>query len=168
MAWFTTQLSACSDIPIDANVMWDLLRDAETLAELTPLVANIKAETPNWRWTLIAFNVGGTTYQPSFVEHMKFDNEERTITFRPANEHTEKVAVQGNYQLEGHDNGCHVHINLEASIDLPFPRFMATTVERTMALTMKTAGQRFATNLYKHLGLDPNDATVRLKANNVS
>ena len=141
--------------------MWRVLTDPAVLAALTPLVHSIEPEGEQWRWTLIGIDGLGIRAQPSFTEHMAFvDDREIVFTPAPPPDQTERAAVEGSYRLDPATGGCTVSIDLTVRVDLPLPGLARRSVETIMTSTMRTTGQRFAANLYEHLGLDPADATV--------
>lgn len=161
MTWFSARTTARSHVPVPPDEMWRTLTDPAVLAALTPLVHSIEPDGDKWRWTLIGIDGLGVRAQPSFTEHMEFvDHREIVFTPAPPPGRAEHAAVDGVYHLEPAPGGCTVAIDLTVRVDLPLPRVARRSVEKIMASTMRTTGQRFAANLYEHLGLDPTDASV--------
>jgi len=49
--------------------------------------------------------------------------------------------------------GTHLKISLTLHVDLPLPRMAEPTVVGAMSATMARMGERFSTNLLRHLGV---------------
>jgi carbon monoxide dehydrogenase subunit G len=162
MTWFSARTVAWSHVPVSPEPIWRVLTDPSTLAALTPLVRSIEPDGEHWRWTLHGIDGLGIRAQTAFTEQMDFIDGRR-IAFTPAPPPgaAERAAIDGVYTLEATtDGGCRVAIDLTARVDLPLPGLARRSVEALMGATMRSTGDRFATNLYEHLGLDPADAKV--------
>lgn len=163
VTWFSARTVAWSCVPVPPASIWRVLTDPTALAQLTPLVRSIEPDGANWRWTLHGIEGLGVRAQASFTERMDFIDGCR-IEFTPAPPpgKTERAAIEGIYTLEATtDGGCTVAIDLTARVDLPLPGLARRSVEALIGATMRSTGDRFATNLYEHLGLDPAEANVQ-------
>ncbi len=162
MTWFSARTVAHSCVPVPPDSIWQVLTDPAVLATLTPLVRSIEPHGEHWRWTLHGIDGLGVRAQATFTEQMEFIAGRRIIfTPDPPPGSPERAAIDGVYTLDpSPDGGCEVGIDLTARVDLPLPGLARRTVESIMGATMRSTGERFATNLYEHLGLDPADANI--------
>lgn len=151
-----------STVPVGRDEIWDILTDPSMLADLTPLVRSIEATGSNWRWTLNGIDGLGLSVEAVFTERMEFTAREQIVfTHDPPEGGHERAAVEGVYDLApAGDTETDLKVDLELFVDLPLPRLSRHAVEPIMHSTMRLTGQRFATNLYEHLGLDPATATI--------
>ena len=117
---------------------------------------DIRADRDLWCWQLTGISALGVKAAPSFTERMHFVDRER-IDFRhdPPPGEPERAGADGTYTLSdlGGD-GTRLHIDIAIWVDLPLPRLARPAVERIMAESMARTGDRFAANLYAHLGID--------------
>lgn len=163
MTRFSNRNRSEADLPVTREEMWEVLTDPGCLAALTPLIATITADGDTWCWQLSGISAMGVSVAPSFTEQMVFDRPERIeYHHAPPAGTTERAGAEGVYTLtELPDGGCRLFIDLTMWVELPLPRVSRRAVERVMAETMQRAGDRFAENLYAHLGIDPAAVTIR-------
>lgn len=162
MTWFSARNISLSLVPVPPDKIWAVITHPATLASLTPLVRSIESSGEHWRWTLNGIDGLGVTIEPVFTERMNF-TDERQIVFshEPPTGASERAAVEGVYDLLSVENGStELRVDLTLSVELPLPRLSRLAVERIMYQTMRLTGQKFASNLYEHLGLDPRDVTI--------
>jgi carbon monoxide dehydrogenase subunit G len=160
MTRFQNRNVSTGDLPVSAETIWAVLTDPDLLAELTPLIKGITADGDRWCWQLTGISALGVSVPPSFTERMTFTPHER-IEFRhePPPGSDERAGVEGLYTIEDlADGGVRLCVDLTMWVDLPLPKLSRRAVERIMAESMQRTGDRFAANLYRHLGIDP--ATV--------
>ncbi len=144
-------------VPAAVSDIWAVVSDPGALADLTPLVQRIDADGDTWVWHLSGISALGVTVAPSFTEHMTFETE-RAIRFqhRPPDGHSERAGAHGTYELEEvADDVTRLAIDLTLCVELPLPKLTRRAVTKVMATTMQRTGDRFASNLYRRLGLDP-------------
>lgn len=156
MTRFQNRNVSSGDLPVSPETIWDVLTDPDLLAELTPLIKAITADGDRWCWQLSGISALGVSVAPSFTERMTFTPHER-IEFRhaPAHGANEKAGVEGEYTITPKGDGVSLCVDLTMWVDLPLPRVSRRAVERIMAESMQRTGDRFASNLYAHLGIDP-------------
>jgi len=146
-----------ADVPATRAAIWEVLSDPGLLARFTPLIKAITAHGDLWCWQLTGISALGLKASPSFSERMTFTEQER-IEFRhdPPAGATEKAGADGLYTLADLDRGrTHLAIDITIWVELPLPKLSRRAVERVMAESMARTGDRFAHNLYDHLGIDP-------------
>lgn len=100
--------------------------------------------------------------EAAFTERMEFIDQRQIIfAHEPPDGAHERAAVAGIYDLvpDGTD-ATELKVDLTLSVDLPLPRLSRIAVERIMHTTMRATGQRFASNLYVRLDLDPDDVAI--------
>lgn len=160
MTWFSSRNVSLSTVPAEVDAIWDLITDPDMLAELTPLVTSIEADGSLWTWALAGIEGLGVKIEASFTERMTFTERSQIVfAHEPAAGSKERAAVEGVYDLEPDGNDAtRLRVDLTLKVDLPLPRLSRKAVEGVMGSTMRLTGQKFAENLYEHLGLDP--ATV--------
>ena len=162
MTWFSARNVSLSTVPAPPGEIWPLITDPAMLASLTPLVRSIESSGEHWRWTLNGIDGLGVTIEAVFTERMEF-TDQRQIVFshEPPAGSRERAAVEGIYDLTpiGAES-TELYVDLTLLVELPLPRLSRIAVERIMHGTMRVTGQRFASNLYEHLGLDPNDVEI--------
>ena len=129
---------------------------------MTPLVRSITASGHHWRWTLNGIEGLGLKIEPVFTERMEFTDQRQIVfTHDPPPDSHERAAVEGIYDLTPvGDDATELQVDLTLSVDLPLPSLSRMAVERIMHATMRATGQRFASNLYERLGLDPDDVAI--------
>jgi len=162
VTWFSTRNISTSTVPVGRDEIWEVLTDPTTLADLTPLVRSIEATGSQWLWTLNGIDGLGLSVEAVFTERMEFtEGQQIVFTHDPPDGERERAAVEGVYDLTpAGENATDLKVDLELLVDLPLPRLSRHAVEPLMLSTMRLTGQRFATNLYEHLGLDPSTATI--------
>lgn len=151
-----------STVPVAQEQIWGILTDPNMLADLTPLVRSIESTGTQWTWTLNGIDGLGLSVEAVFTERMDF-TEPTQIVFShdPPEGVRERAAVEGVYDLApAGKKATELRVDLELLVDLPLPRLSRHAVEPLIHSTMRVTGQRFATNLYEHLGLDPSTATI--------
>ena len=162
MTWFSARNISISTVPVRPDQIWQLITDPATLADLTPLVRSIEATGSQWRWVLSGIEALGLKVEAVFTERMEFI-EQRQITFThdPSTGSRERAGVEGVYNLTPTArNATDLQVDLTLSADLPLPGLSRQAVERVLVSTMRATGQRFASNLYERLDLDPSTVSV--------
>jgi hypothetical protein len=153
----TTESSAV--VAADRAAIWAVLTDPVLLPKLTPLLERIDAEGDLWRWHMKRIAALGVAIIPSFDVRMKFQDHSR-IDYEP-NE-PDGVGPEGWYVLGDTDGGTELAISLTLHLDLPLPKASTRAVRKVMTTTMTRTGDRFSTNLSRHLGIDgPSAAATR-------
>ncbi|HQV59027.1 MAG TPA: hypothetical protein PKV27_13500 [Ilumatobacteraceae bacterium] len=162
MATFTARNISASDVPVDAATIWPLITNPKMLAELTPLVKAITVDGDDWRWQLAGIDGFGISVTPTFTERMTFEPMKKiSFTHAPPHGEKERAGAEGTYVLTRlGPESTRLKVDLTLSVELPLPRFSAGAVERVIAATMERTGRKFASNLYEHLGLDPNTVHI--------
>ena len=162
MSWFSARNISMSTIPVGPDKIWRILTDSASLAHLTPLVRSIEATGSQWRWTLNGIGGLGLSVEAVFTERMEFTEWQQIVfSHDPPEGERERAAVEGVYDLmPAGETATDLKVDLELFVDLPLPRLSRHAVEPLMLSTMRMTGQRFASNLYEHLGLDPSTATI--------
>jgi carbon monoxide dehydrogenase subunit G len=154
MTCFSATNHSHAVVPVERKKVWAALTDPDLLPQLTPLLRSIKATGDTWEWHLTSLTVLGIGLAPVFTEHMTFDEPNRIdYEHRPPGK-SERAGADGWYILEDHPEGTHLEIKLTMHVDLPLSRLAAPAVNRVMSSMMQRTGERFATNLLKHLGAD--------------
>ncbi len=73
----------------------------------------------------------------------------------------ERAGAHGTYELTPRaDDTTHLVIDITLCVELPLPKLSRRAVTKVMSATMQRTGDRFAHNLYRRLGLDPDIATI--------
>ena len=81
--------------------IWELLRDADEVARLTPFVTRIEDRGEHWIWSMTRLPVPKATLSPTFTEKMEFVELERIEFKHDAPEGSdENACVDGWYELE--------------------------------------------------------------------
>jgi carbon monoxide dehydrogenase subunit G len=157
MTTFSSQNTSVAEVPASREAIWSVLRDAQALADVTPLVRAIDVDGDRWTWHLRGISALGLSVTPSFTELMTFD-EPREIRFahRPPDGRAERAGANGVYTLTELDrHRTRVAIDITLCVELPLPRLSRRAVEAVMATTMQRTGDRFSANLYRRLHIDP-------------
>jgi carbon monoxide dehydrogenase subunit G len=147
------------------EAIWDVLSDPALLAHLAPLVDRIdRVGDGHWRWQLTGIRALGQRFAPCFTVAMRFDEHDRIeFTHDPPAGATEHAGAEGVYDLAdvapGQDaafpaGGTQVAIELTVHVDLPLPAVSRPAVTAVMERTMSPMGDRFASNLRRHLGVN--------------
>ena len=166
MTTFSSRNVSEALVPVGIADIWTAVSDPEVLAELTPLVRRIDADGDTWIWHLSGISALGVSVRPTFTEHMTFDHE-RAIRFRhvPPDGRSERAGARGTYELEAvASDATQLAIDITLCVELPLPMVSRRAVTRVMSVTMKRTGDRFAENLYRHLGLDPDGARATVRS----
>ncbi len=141
-------------VAADRDAIWAALTDPEVLPKLTPLLRRIETDGDLWRWEMTRIGVLGASISPCFTERMRFDAPERIeYTHEPPSGAHERTSAEGWYQLSEVDEGTRLRISLTISVELPLARAARPAVQRVMEKVMERTGERFATNLLRHLGV---------------
>lgn len=158
MARFTARNHSEAVVPTDRATIWKVLTDPALVARLTPLLEDITAEGEYWTWRLSRIPVLSTSIAPQFTERMTFAEPERIVfTHEPPSGSRERAGAEGRYDLVevADDPGStHLTIDLQITVDLPLPRASGPAVRTVMKQVVARMGDRFADNLYDHLGLE--------------
>jgi carbon monoxide dehydrogenase subunit G len=151
---FSARTEARAVVGADRGEIWTALTDPELVARLTPFVSRISERGQHWFWEMTKLQVLGVGVAPAFTEQMSFTDKER-IEFQhdPPTGEKERAGAFGWYDLAEHDDGTLLSTRLEIAVDLPLPRASAPAVHATMRGVMGQMGDRFSTNLCRHLGL---------------
>lgn len=162
VTWFSARNISLSTVPVPLEEIWTLITDPSTLASLTPLVRSIEASGSHWRWTLNGIEGLGLKVEPEFTERMEFTHQEQIVfAHDPPEGANERASVEGVYDFVpvGTDS-TELKVDLTLAVNLPLPRLSRPAVESIMHTSMRLTGQRFASNLYTQLGLDPDDVDI--------
>lgn len=162
MSRFATRVESSDVVGAPREEIFRVLRDPDLLAGLTPLIEGItELDATHWRWQLTGISALGTRFHPCFTVEMRFREHDR-IDFEhdpPAGVH-EHAGAEGVYELEDLGEGgefphgaTRVAIVLDVHVELPLPKVSRRAVEGVMQRTMQRMGDRFATNLRGHLGI---------------
>jgi carbon monoxide dehydrogenase subunit G len=143
-------------VAADRADIWAVLTSPVLLPKLTPLLTGIDADGDTWTWHLIRLSVLGVGVGSEFTEKMTFeDGRSIRYTHAPPPGVVERTGAEGWYELSDVEGGgTHLRISLTLNVELPLPRVSRAVVQRVMAETMARTGDRFSTNLYRHLGLE--------------
>ena len=162
MTWFSARNISRSTVPVRSDEIWLLITDPTMLAALTPLVRTIEATDTHWEWALNGIEALGLKVEAVFTERMEFvDQRQITFVHDPPSGSRERAGVEGVYNLtSAGPEATDLQIDLTLSVDLPLPGLSRHAVEFVLLSTMRTTGQRFASNLYVQLGLDPSTVSV--------
>lgn len=156
MARFSHRNVSEADVPAARSTIWKVVSDADLLAELTPLVEDIRDRGEVWCWRMQGISALGVSMSPTFTERMVLTPEERMeFSHQPPAGAKERAGAEGTYTLaDTVSGGTHLAVDITLTVELPLPRAAKRAVERVMAQTMQRTGDRFAENLYDHLGLE--------------
>lgn len=163
MTRFESRTVSEADVPVPPSAIWEVLSSPDLLARFTPLIREIRANGDLWCWQLSGISALGVEVAPSFSERMTLVEEER-IDFRhdPPDGAKEKAGADGTYTLTAlGDDATRLFIDITIWADLPLPKVSRRAVERIMAESMDRTGDRFASNLYDHLDIDPHRVVER-------
>lgn len=134
--------------------IWTAISDPALLPKLTPLLRSIDAEGDMWRWHMVRVAALGVDITPVFTERMHFEPGRRIdFAHAPPAGTTERAGAAGWYELSDDPGGTHLSISLTVHVDLPLPGLARPAVSRVMRDLMDRTGDRFSTNLLRHLGL---------------
>ena len=157
VATFSSRNISVAVVPAARQDIWEVLADAETLAALTPLVTAIDAAGDVWTWHLRGISALGVSVTPTFTEQMTFVAPgEIRFRHQPPAGTNERAGAEGVYTLEEvDDDHTKLSVDITLCVELPLPRLARGAVQSTMAAMMQRTGNRFATNLYTRLSIDP-------------
>ena len=135
--------------------IWRIVTSPQELADLTPLIDRIAADGDRWCWKLKRISALGVHVEPSFTEHMTFEDGKRmTFEHRPPPGKSEIAGAHGVYTLS--DNaagGTDLAVDITIHVELPLPAISRRAVQRVMSSMMARTGDKFAENLYARLGI---------------
>jgi carbon monoxide dehydrogenase subunit G len=162
MTWFSARNISMSTVPVRSAEIWQLITDPGALADLAPLVRSIEATGSQWEWALNGIEALGVKVEAVFTERMEFiDQQKIAFAHDPPTGSRKRAGVEGVYHLSPNSGqATDLQLDLTLSVDLPLPGLSRHAVEAVLRSTMRTNGQRFASNLYEQLGLDPATVSV--------
>ena len=138
----------------DRMAIWSALTDPVLLPQLTPLLERIDTDGDVWRWHMRSISALGVSIAPSFTEQMNFDEGSRIdYEHAPPSGRPERSGADGFYVLSDARRGTRLQIKLTLHVELPLPRAATPAVQGVMRSTMSRTGDRFSTNLLRHLGV---------------
>ncbi|GAB3584237.1 SRPBCC family protein [Calidifontibacter terrae] len=148
---FSARNVSQATVPYDVDSLWEVLTDAKTLQQLTPLVRKITPDGNRWLWEMTSVPVLNQKIRPTFTVLMDFQPREK-ISYAPDPAETkELVAVNGIYTLTPTNDGTDLRIDIDMIARLPFPKLMGPAVRTAMTVVMTQMGNGFARNLDNHL-----------------
>lgn len=150
MTVFSASKHSVAVVPHPRAAVWDVLRDAGTVARLTPMVRSIEDHGSTWLWKLAPIEVLGRSIGLSFTERMEFTPQER-IVYTHAPDGAERAGVEGTYELSDAGPGTRLAIRLGVEVDLPFPRLAKPAVHTSMQAVIAAMGAGFARSLEREL-----------------
>lgn len=134
--------------------IWAVLTDPVLLPKLTPLLDRIDTSGDLWTWHMKQIAGLGVGISPEFTEKMVFDDGKRIdYTHTPPEGVHERTGAEGWYVLKDVEGGTHLSISLTLSVELPLPKAARRAVQGIMKSTMTRTGDKFSTNLVRHLGI---------------
>lgn len=151
MSEFSVRNKSEAVVDADRGAIWEALTDPGLLAHLTPYLREIDAHGDRWTWHLLRVPLFASAVSPSFTEIMTFE-EPRAITFtHDPNHPDEDAGVEGRYLLKSRGRKTSLSIDLAVTVDLPLPHLARPAVQTAMRAVVATMGQRFSSNLMRHL-----------------
>lgn len=151
MTRFSAEMRAADVVHAPQERIWEILTDPDQLAPLVPRIESIEAVGDRWCWRLVGYHVLGVSFQPSFTERIETEPKRRiTFTHDPGSRR-ENAGAEGEYELEAVEEGTHLSIRIEVTVNLPLPRFLRGAVERIMLREMGRTGDEFAANLRREV-----------------
>jgi carbon monoxide dehydrogenase subunit G len=161
MARFESRNVSEAAVAAPREDIWAIVTSPDALAELTPLIDRITADGDRWCWQLKRISALGVNVEPSFTEHMTFEDGRRmTFEHRPPPGKSEVAGASGVYTLADRpDGGTDLSVDITIHVELPWPSISRRAVQRVMAGLMARTGDKFAENLYARLGITPGDTT---------
>ncbi|MBV9831285.1 MAG: SRPBCC family protein [Marmoricola sp.] len=153
MTRFSASNQSAATLKSPREKIWDALTDPTLLPQLTPYLQRIDVDGDRWTWHVTKVPILGKNIGSTFTEVMSFDEPSRIRYAHDPQQTDEQTEVQGEYHLEDRpDGGTRVSIDIEVSVELPFPKAMRRPVEGAIRTVMAGMGRVFARNLLKHLG----------------
>jgi len=152
MATFSATKTSEATVSYPRDLVWDVLTDPATVAKLTPMVHSITAEGDLWHWQLVRIPVLGQSVELGFTEAMTYEPKSR-ITFSHSPKGKERAGTEGRYDLSD-TNGkeaTHLRIELEVTVELPFPRLAKPAIQATMQGVLAAMGSGFSRSIEKEL-----------------
>jgi carbon monoxide dehydrogenase subunit G len=152
MASFSARKTSQATVAHPRDLVWEVLTDPDTVARLTPMVRSITAEDDLWHWQLARISVLGQSFELGFTEAMSYDPRSRiSFSHRPRGE--ERAGTEGRYDLSDADDqkATHLRIELEVTVELPFPRLARPAIEATMQGVLAAMGSGFSRSIEKEL-----------------
>ena len=124
------------DAPVEAA--YALLSDVPRWARLFPRVERVDAEptadgAEAWRWTMEALGPPGYAVQTVYACRYAFDPAAHAVAWAPMPE-LGNARFSGGVDLDPDGAGSRGRLRLEASLDLPAPRFAAGLVRPAVRL----------------------------------
>ncbi len=159
MTGFTASTEAEAIVLATRQQIWDVLKDADLVARMTPFVSGIEDRGEHWVWSMTRLPVPRTTLSPTFTERMEYVELERIQFKHDAPEGAEENAcVDGWYELEDlepqgdEEVATMLRTSLSITLDLPLPGALKPAVKGSMKTVINQMGDRFSANLLEHLG----------------
>ncbi len=159
MTSFSAGTEAEAVVVATRQQIWDVLKDADLVARMTPFVTGIEDRGEHWIWSMTKLPLPKTTLSPTFTERMAYTELERIeFTHEPPADAEESTGVEGWYDLsdaepQGEEEAATLlRTSLRITVDLPLPQAMGPAVKASMKTVIKQMGNRFSANLLEHLG----------------
>jgi carbon monoxide dehydrogenase subunit G len=153
MTEFTVRTRSGATVAAPREAIWEALSDPDLLPHLTPYLREIEVDGERWRWHLTRIPVLGVAVAPSFTEVMRFDPQSSIAFEHDPARADERAGVSGAYRLREAPSGTDLSADLAITVDLPFPGLARPAVQSAMKGVVAVMGQRFSSNLLRHLGL---------------
>jgi carbon monoxide dehydrogenase subunit G len=151
MTVFTVTTASQATVDADRAAVWAALTDPALITRLTPYLHAIDVHGDRWVWHLVRIPVLGAMTSPSFTEVMTYDEPSQITFVHDPERPDEKAGVEGSYHLKDVPDGTHLQIELEITVDLPFPRVARPGIQTAMRAVVAAMGARFSANLVRHL-----------------
>ncbi len=168
MTGFTATTTAEAIVLATRQEIWNVLRDADKVAAMTPFVNHIEERGEHWIWSMNRLPLPKATLSPTFTERMEFVELERIEFKHDAPEGSdENACVDGWYELEelepqaGELAATMLRTSLSITLDLPLPRALGPAVKGSMKTVINQMGDRFSTNMLQHLGTTTREKPTR-------
>ena len=159
MSGFTATTTAEAIVLATREQIWEVLRDADEVARLTPFVTRIEDRGEHWIWSMTKLPVPKATLSPIFTEKMEFVELERIEFKHDAPEGSdENACVDGWYELEelepleGEPAATMLRTSLSITLDLPLPKALGPAVKGSMKTVINQMGDRFSAGMLETLG----------------
>ncbi|GAA0973371.1 hypothetical protein ENKNEFLB_00074 [Nocardioides aquaticus] len=159
MSGFTATTTAEAIVLATREQIWEVLRDADEVARLTPFVTRIEDRGEHWIWSMTKLPVPKATLSPTFTEKMEFVELERIEFKHDAPEGSdENACVDGWYELEelepleGEPAATMLRTSLSITLDLPLPKALGPAVKASMKTVINQMGDRFSAGMLETLG----------------